>query len=1155
MADFIHLRVHSGYSLLEGGIKVKDLLDLCKENEMPALAITDTSNLFCGVEFSVYASKDGIQPILGCQIRVKKKKKTIYDNDNEEAAEIVFLVQNEKGYQNLIKMISRSYLYLKETDLYPYIFFEDLEETSEGLIVLSGGVKGILGQSLLKRDLDTARVDALKFKEIYGDRFYIELMRHGEADEITLEPMFLDIAYNNDIPLVATNEVFFKDRDFYEASDALICIAGKRLVIEEDRPKLTEEHYFKTSAEMKALFSDLPEAIENTVKIAQRCGYMVEKRSVMFPIYTAPDMRGRTESEVMTTRSERGLKERLAINKIEDEEQVKVYQDRLDYELGIIKQMGFCGYFLIVSDFIMYSKNNGIPVGPGRGSGAGSLVAWCLGITDIDPLKFGLLFERFLNPERVSMPDFDVDFCQEKRELAIKYVQDKYGYEKVAQIITYGKLQAKAVIRDVGRVLQIPFPVVDDFAKKIPMKNPENANKPVTLKMAVDLEPELQTMISESRQVKKMYDISRKLEGLYRNASTHAAGVVIGPKPLDEILPLYKDVKSPTPVTQFDMKWVEDVGLIKFDFLGLKTLTVIDKAVKLIEKTHGKYIDISNIPLDCKEAYELLHKAHTAGVFQLESAGMRDVLRQLKPDTIEEITAVVALYRPGPMGNIPTYINRKFGKEEVESIHPKLDNLLNETYGIIVYQEQVMEIPKILADYSLGGADLLRRAMGKKKADEMAAQRKVFTAGCSKNGISEEKSTEIFDLMEKFASYGFNKSHAAAYAVISYRTAYLKALYPVEFMAATMTLDINNTDKLAEFKQEIESMGIEILPPDVNKSQVEFDVEDGKIRYALGAIKNAGSVAMQSIIDEREKNGPYTSIDDFVSRYDPHIVNKKGLENLVKGGGLDSLYKNRNRLYASILQIIDTGNKAREDRDTQQINLFGNDRAATKLILPELDDWREVERLGKEQEALGFYLSSHPLDGMERALKKLEVVPLVELDDKVKKQGSGQYLVSGMVGSIKTKISKNGNKFFIISLSDKTMTKDFFCFGESFERNRGILESQRALLFSLKGEKQTEGDGVRYNIQRVQDLEEKKQSLQTEYEITLQEEAPPTVAADLKKILDEMSQKTSGRASEVYILTQQKGHNVTISLGKYKIDKELRYSITLINGVKSVEEG
>ncbi len=1144
MTNFIHLRVHSGYSLLEGAIKVKDLLELCKKYNMPAVAITDTGNMFNGADFSVNASKDGIQPILGVQLWIKRKPTSIYEKEPEKASQLVLLVQNQQGYNNIIKLVSKSFLDMTATTEHPFIYLEDLKEYSEGLIALSGGVTGIIGSCLLSRNKEDAAENTLLLKDIYGDRFYMEIMRHGDDKEMMTEGDFLNLAYEHNIPLVATNNAFFIDRDFYEANDALICIAEKKYVSDEDRDRLTEEHYFKSSEEMIELFSDLPEAIENTVKIAKRCGFMIEKTSVMFPIYTADDMGDLSEFELMKKRAESGLVEKFGkMGEVDKEE----YEKRLEYEINIINQMGFCGYFLIVSDFIMYSKQNGIPVGPGRGSGAGSLVAWCLGITDLDPLRFGLLFERFLNPERVSMPDFDIDFCQEKREKTIQYVQEKYGYDKVAQIITYGKLQAKAVIRDVGRVLQIPFPVVDKFAKKIPTKNPDNPNKPVTLKMAVDLEPELAQMINEERDIKKMYDISRKLEGLYRNASTHAAGVVIGPRPLDTIIPLYKDIRSPTPVTQFDMKWVEDVGLIKFDFLGLKTLTVIDKAVQLIEKNHGVKIDIADIPLEQKEAFELLHSAQTSGVFQLESGGMRDVLRQVKPDSLEEITAVVALYRPGPMANIPTYANRKFGREPIESIHEKLDDLLSETYGIIVYQEQVMEIAKILAGYSLGGSDLLRRAMGKKKKEEMDAQRKVFVDGCLKNEISEQKATEVFNLMEKFAEYGFNKSHAAAYALIAYQTAYLKALYPAPFMAATMTLDINNTDKLAEFKVEIDKMGIEILTPDINKSEVEFSVENGKIRYALGAIKNVGSAAMQSIIDERNENGEFKSLEDFTNRYDVHQVNRKCLENMAKAGCFDSLELNRNKIFQNIDRIINAGSNASMDRKSNQISLFGDAPVTDIIKFEACEDWTQIERLRFEQDALGFYLSAHPLDGINRALKRLKVTNLVDIDEVVKEK-AGYYSVAGIISGSRSGVTKTGKKYFIVSLADKTESKDFFMFGEAFEKNRDMFESEKVLLVELKGEMKADDSGIRYSIISVDDLEKRKAALNAEFEITISHDK---VINELNKLLDTVK----GGKNDVFICCNALGHKVNMEIGKYNIDKELRYKISILDGVDSVEEG
>ncbi|MBO7333032.1 MAG: DNA polymerase III subunit alpha, partial [Alphaproteobacteria bacterium] len=831
----------------------------------------------------------------------------------------------------------------------PHITWEEIYPFSEGLILLTGGAEGPLGHLVLDGKKGEAVELLTQIKEHFGDRVYIELQRHGLAYEERAEPDLIDLAYSLNVPLVATNDVMFAEPSMYEAHDALICIAEKTYVDQEDRKRLTPEHYFKTPEQMKELFKDLPEAISNTVVIAKRCAFMLEKKPAGFPRYDCGNL---TEDELLRKKAEDGLKMRME-NRPDEYDK---YHERLQYELGIICQMGFPGYFLIVSDFIQWSKKQGIPVGPGRGSGAGSVVAWALTITDIDPLRFNLLFERFLNPERVSMPDFDVDFCQERRGESIRYVQEKYGFDHVAQIITFGQLQTKAVMRDVGRVLQVPYPVVDRLCKLVPSGNDEDGH-PYTLKRVLEIEPAFQSERDKEPQVDKLINIALQLEGLYRNTSTHAAGVVIGREALNEIVPIYKDPSSDMPVTQYNMKFIEDTGLIKFDFLGLKTLTVLAKTVELL-KQRNIDVNLSNIPLEDKATFDLLSEAKTVGVFQLESTGMRKILKDMAPDKIEDIVAIVALYRPGPMGNIPSYIERKHGREQPDYLLPMLEGILKETYGIMIYQEQVMQIAQVLAGYSLGGADLLRRAMGKKKVEEMVKQRAIFVEGARKNGVTEEKATEIFDLMEKFANYGFNKSHAAAYAFVSYQTAYLKAHYPVEFMAATMTLDKIDTDKLGMFKRDVNELGIDILPPDINKSGVNFTVENGAIRYALSAIKNVGEGAMQALVDERTKNGPYKSIADFVMRSDASVINKRCFENLVKSGDFDSLEKNRGRLFFNIEKLAQHSARIQSEKNSSQISLFGEQSSQDAIQLSDAPDWPMLEKLEKEAEAIGFYLSA-----------------------------------------------------------------------------------------------------------------------------------------------------------------------------------------------------
>ncbi|MCB2081063.1 MAG: DNA polymerase III subunit alpha, partial [Rickettsiales bacterium] len=771
---FIHLRTHSAYSLSRGAIPVKGLVKLCVEHGMPAVALTDSGNLFGSLEFSLAALDVGVQPIIGCVVNLREASESPWEQKSPPPAPMVLLAKDDTGYHHLLKLVSQSYL----QGIYqgvPTLTLDTFKGASEGLIAFTGGAEGVLGQHLLARQPERAMEVLEVLKSYFPERLYIELMRHGREVEVQTEPALLEMAYAHGLPLVATNDVHFATPGMAEAHRVLTCIAEGSYISEGAHPYFTPEHYFKSAEEMQALFSDIPEAIANTVQIAQRCAVMSHPRKPMLPGFATGE--GRDEAAELRVQAEAGLKERLEeaaytedMNAATREEIAKPYFERLQFELDTIVNMQFPGYFLIVSDFIRWSKQHGIPVGPGRGSGAGSVVAWSLQITDLDPLRFGLLFERFLNPERISMPDFDIDFCQERRDEVIQYVRDKYGADKVAQIITFGKLQARAVLRDVGRVLQMPYKKVDGICKMIPF----NPLAPVTLSQAIEMDKELQAERERDETVAHLLDIGLKLEGLYRHASTHAAGVVIADRPLDELIPLYSDPRSDMPVTQYSMKYAEMAGLVKFDFLGLKTLTLIDRACKLVRERVPEF-DIRAIPLDDKPSYKLLSEGRTVGVFQMESAGMRDALRKMRPDTIEDIIALISLYRPGPMENIPTYIACKHGREKPDYLHPKLEPILKETFGVMIYQEQVMQIAQVLSGYSLGGADLLRRAMGKKIKEEMDAQRESFMQGAKKNHVDPKKAGEIFDLVAKFAGYGFNKSHSAAYGFIAFQTAYLKA--------------------------------------------------------------------------------------------------------------------------------------------------------------------------------------------------------------------------------------------------------------------------------------------------------------------------------------------------------------------------------------------
>src|SRR6266849_1552699 len=914
LADFVHLRTHTAYSLSAGAIKINELAQLCREAAMPAVAITDSGNLFCALEFATACAESGIQPIIGIEIALAASAKNGNGERGQRPANgaepdrIVLLVQSEIGYRNLMRLTSHAFLD-GEAGAEPALSFGDLAAANDGLICLAGGAGGPVGHLLAEGQGEAAEAMLAALKQAFPGRLYIELMRHGLAEDARSETGLVNLAYAHDLPLVATNNAYFPDRDFYEAHDALMCIAQGRAVADTDRRRLTPEHFFRPAAEMRALFADLPEACDNTLVIARRCAFIPQPQRPILPAFPLPD--GADEATALREAARVGLAARIAVPGVHAVNPVP-YRERLEFELDMIVETGFAGYFLIVADFIQWAKRQGIPVGPGRGSGAGSVVAWALTITDLDPLRFGLLFERFLNPERVSMPDFDIDFCQDRRDEVIRYVQRKYGRDRVAQIITFGKLQARAVLRDVGRVLGMPYGQVDRLCKLVP----NNPAHPVSLEKAIKAEPQLQQQRDSDEGVARLIEIALKLEGLYRHASTHAAGVVIGDRPLSELVPLYRDQRSDIPVTQFNMKWVELAGLVKFDFLGLKTLTVLARTRDLLA-ARGVALDLENLPLDDRGAYELLARGETVGVFQLEGAGVRDMLKKLRPDCFEDIIAVVSLYRPGPMENIPRYIAVKHGEEAADYLHPAIEGILKETHGIMIYQEQVMEIAQVLAGYSLGSADLLRRAMGKKFPAEMEAQRQLFIEGAVGRGVNAGLADHIFDQMAKFAGYGFNKSHAAAYALVAYQTAYLKANYPVEFLAALMTLDLGNTDKLNIFRQELDRLGIRLLAPDINRSEVTFAVEPetptpsshasgggrggGKpaIRYALAAVKGVGGQAMTELVAERTSRGRFKDLADFSRRLDAKSFNRRQFESLAKAGAFDSLNPNREQTFAA----------------------------------------------------------------------------------------------------------------------------------------------------------------------------------------------------------------------------------------------------------------
>ncbi|MEQ5796168.1 DNA polymerase III subunit alpha [Paracoccus sp. NFXS7] len=1064
---FIHLRTHSEHSLLEGAIPVGKLPSLAFEAGMPAVALTDTNNMFAALEFSVKARDKGIQPIIGCQVTLMA----------EATGPVVLLAQNQAGWMNLMAL--STCLYLREGGALPHVTVDELCAKAEGLICLTGGATGPLGLLIAQGQMPKAEALADRLAASFGDRLYVELQRHpGEngqlmAAEAASEGGLVDLAYAKGLPLVATNDVYFPKTTMYEAHDALICIAEKAYVDQsQPRRRLTPQHYFKSAEEMAVLFADLPEAIENTVEIARRCAFAVSKHAPILPKFADDEV---TE---LRRQAHAGLAERLKV--IPHAVTVEEYTARLDFELGIIEQMGFPGYFLIVADFIHWAKEQGIPVGPGRGSGAGSLVAYALTITDLDPLRYNLLFERFLNPERVSMPDFDIDFCMDRREEVIRYVQGKYGADKVGQIITFGALLSKAAVRDVGRVLQLPFGQVDRLSKMIPVEGV----KPVSIAKARADEPRLREAAREE-VVARLLDYAEQLEGLYRNASTHAAGVVIGDRPLDQLVPLYRDPASDMPATQFNMKWVEQAGLVKFDFLGLKTLTVIQNAVDLIngqgrplhiaadgrqlyDPAPGTENQINLIPLDDKASYDLFASARTVAVFQVESSGMMDALRRMKPTCIEDVVALVALYRPGPMENIPTYCEVKNGLRDLESIHPTIDDILAETQGIIVYQEQVMQIAQVMAGYSLGGADLLRRAMGKKIAAEMAKERPKFVKGAVANGVPDKKAGEVFDLLEKFANYGFNKSHAAAYAVVSYQTAWLKANHPVEFMAAVMNCDIHLTDKLAVYKRECDRMGIEIVPPCVNRSAPTFTVGPGRIYYALGALKGVGLEAMRLIHDARADQ-PFRDIHDLARRTDMKRVGKRPLEMLARAGAFDGLDDNRARVMKSLDGLVAWSAAVQSQAASSQTSLFGGGEDLPPPRAPLSGIWLPTEKLGQEHKAVGFYLSGHPLDDYLPALRRKKVMTLAEISQDAL-NGPLVAQIAGTVAARMERKSAKGTAYAFVSLSDPTGLYEVTVFSDLLTASRDKLEPGASVVLQVKVE--PSGDQVKMLANSVTALED-----------------------------------------------------------------------------------
>jgi DNA polymerase-3 subunit alpha len=1139
---FVHLRVHSAYSLLEGALQLSKIVGHAVKDAAPAIAVTDTGNLFGALEFAQKAVKEGVQPIIGMQVGIdfgdtQPEPGRAVKRHGATYPQVVLIAATEEGYANLTRLVSRAYLE-GPSDQAVHLPAGWIEGNAEGIICLTGGPRGPIGAALAEDHKALAEQRLKVLKAPFGDRLYVELERLEGYDR-GIEAATVALAYEHELPLVATNEAFFAKAEDFEAHDALVAIAEGTVIAVDDRRRLSPDNHLKSQAQMSALFADLPEAVDNTVEIAMRCSYFPENRNPILPRFTAGGLE--EESEELKRQAREGLAARLAVTGPTPGYTPEQYAERLEYELGIIERMKYPGYFLIVSDFIKWAKAQGIPVGPGRGSGAGSLVAYALTITDVDPLRFSLLFERFLNPDRVSMPDFDIDFCQDRREEVIRYVQGKYGRDQVAQIITFGTLQARAVLRDVGRVLQMPYGQVDRLTKMVP-QNPAN---PVKLADAIANEPRFAEEVEKEPAVQQLLDIAMKLEGLYRHASTHAAGIVIGDRPLSELVPMYRDPRSDMPVTQFNMKYVEQAGLVKFDFLGLKTLTVLEKAVEFVRR-RGIEIDLGNLPLDDRPTYEMLSRGEVVGVFQVESAGMRKALIGMKPDRIEDIIALVALYRPGPMENIPTYNARKHREEEIASIHPKIDHLVAETQGVIVYQEQVMQIAQELSGYTLGEADLLRRAMGKKIRAEMDKQRERFVTGAVERGVGKPQADFIFDLLAKFADYGFNKSHAAAYAIVSYQTAYMKAHYPVEFLAASMTYDMNNTDKLNDFRQDALRLGIEVAAPSVLTGHRQFEVGENRIFYALAAIKGVGEAAAEHIV-ERRGDRPFASLEDFVARVDPKLVGKRVFESLIQAGALDCFGIERERMMAGVDAITAAAAFAQSSAASDQIDIFGagtGAREPERIRLPEADKWLPAERLHREFQAVGFYFSAHPLDEYRKTLERLRVQNWADFEASVKRGATAGRLAGTITGKQERR-TRTGNKMGILQLSDATGQFEAVLFSETLAHYRDMMEAGRSVVMTVNAENRPEGVSLR--VQTMSSLEDEAANVRSALRIFLRDAEP------LGAITRQLGQRGEGQVSFVVIKEGGQGE-IEIELAeRYRVGPSVASALKAVRGVVDVE--
>ncbi len=1119
--NFSNFKIHTQYSICEGAVKIDELANFCKENKLQSVGLCDSHNLCGAMEFAEKISKTGSQPIIGTQINFKLE---------EMSEKLPLFAMTEVGYKNLTKLSSMSYLQSKDKDQ-PCCYLSDLENLNEDVIVLSGGHRDFFGNLFKKNKLKIIEKTLLKLREVFKNRIYLEIQRHNEPGEQSYERFIIDQSQNIKIPLIASQEIYYLNRDMFEAHDALICIKEKNFIDDNSRTKLSREHFFKKSNDLKLLFKDIPEALENNYNFPYRFSYKPKKNPPSLP--TISLSKESTLEEELFKQTQQGLQKRL--KDFKKKNQLKeTYNDRLKHELNIIKKMNYEGYFLIVSDYIKWAKANNIPVGPGRGSGAGSLVAYCLDITDLDPIEFNLIFERFLNPDRISMPDFDIDFCEEKRDQIFEYLKSKYN-NGVAHIITFGKLKARMALRDVGRVLGLSYGHVDRICKMIPF----DPSRPLTLQESIDREPRFQEEIKKNKKVEKLLNLSLKLEGLNRNMATHAAGVVIAGEKLSEQVPLYKDNSSNffLPSTQFDMHSSEDAGLVKFDILGLKTLTVIDKTLKMLSQKNIE-LDITKINLKDENIFNLLSTGETTGLFQLESTGVRESLKQMKPNKFEDIIALVALYRPGPMNNIPIYNDCKNGLKKPDYIHPTIENILKPTYGIIIYQEQVMQIAQTLAGFTAGEADLLRRAMGKKKRKELEKQKERFINGAIKKGIKKDLASFIFTKIEPFAEYGFNKSHAAAYALIAYQTAYLKTYHKEDFIAATMQTELGSTNKLREFVEELKKLKVNIIKPCINECYADFRAEKNKIFYSLAAIKNVGFEAISNIIKEREKNGKFKSINDFIKRSDPKNVNKLQLEGLVKAGAFDCIEKNRKKIFFSIPKIILAIKNFNDDKINNQSSLFENiDEVNNKAFEFETNDcWTKKELLTQEFSSLGFYMSDHPLNEYKSIFDHLRIKSYKYFLDSEAKETQ----VAGTIMSIQEKKSARGTPFAIVKFTDISGEFELFLFSELLIKNRDKLKESNSFILTLHKDLSI-GDKTlrRINVRKIQDISEVVNNSYKNVSIELNN------GADLDKLKETLKEE-----GETAIKIIVKNDNKKLI---FELEKARKFNFSLFNHIKNME--